>query len=245
MKLRSILLWFASVTLTATASAGPPVSLKRPDLPSLLPLLTGGSTDAFAGALRGFLVRSMPDPLYEASPNWGNTSRVARGVTWHGVRPEVTYSPKNDGKWRHIKVTAINPADNLVFDIRDMQQPEMGRVTFTVFTAFDARIEYDQQTWTGGVKIYDGSARAHFRVKATLQCEATFRFDGGNSLLPEAVFRLHVVHSEVGYEHFVTEHAVGVGGEAAKVLGDAIKGGLDKWHPGLERNLFAKANAAI
>src|SRR5208283_4368026 len=88
-------------------------------------------------------------------------------------------------------------------------------------------------------------ARARFHVKATLSCEAIFRVESGSLLLPEAVLRLHVVHADVGYDRFVMEHVAGVGGEAAKVLGDAIKGSLDKWHPGLEREMLAKANKAI
>jgi len=222
-----------------------PTPPNRPDASTLLPLLSAGSPDALAGTIRGILIQSMPNPLYENWPNWGNTSRVARGVKWKGITPELIYIPKNDGKWRHLKVTADNPAQSLVFDIREMQQPELGRMTFTVFLAFDANLVYDQQNWEGGIKLYDGSARARFHVKATLSCEAIFRVESGSLLLPEAVLRLHVVHADVGYDRFVMEHVAGVGGEAAKILGDAIKGGMHKWHPSLEHDLLAKANKAI
>jgi hypothetical protein len=239
-----------SLTLVTQASrADPPAPGKRPDLSRLLPVLTGGSTDALAGSIRGYLVRSLPDPLYEARPGWGHTRLVLRGVKWkgHGLRvhPEPIRIPKNDGVWRHIRVRAENPADTLIFDIRELQQAEPGRITFTVFLSFDARVGYEQQNWESGIRLYSGEARARFRVKATLRCEATFRLVQGSLLLPDAVFRLRVAQAEVSYDNFVMEHMAGLGGEAAKVLGDAIRGGMRKWDPDLERELLARANAAI
>jgi hypothetical protein len=78
-----------------------------------------------------------------------------------------------------------------------------------------------------------------------LQCEANMRLDPGAALLPEAVFRLRVVQSQLSYDNFVTEHIAGIGGDMADVLGDAVRNGMKKWHPSLERDLLAKANASI
>jgi hypothetical protein len=63
--------------------------------------------------------------------------------------------------------------------------------------------------------------------------------------LPEAVVQLHVKQARVGYEHLVFDHIAGLGGETAKVLGDAIHGGLREWRPSLEHHLLSKAEAAI
>ena len=127
----------------------------------------------------------------------------------------------------------------------DVRNPEAGRFTFTVFLSFDARVEYEQQNWASGVRLYSGSARARFRVKATLNCEATYRLEAGQSWLPDAIFRLRVAKSSIGYDNFVTEHAGGVGGEAARVLGDAIRGGLASGTRPWRRELLGRANAAI
>ncbi len=239
--LYGVLAWILAAGV-GLASAQTP---KRPDAATLLPLLTGTSTDSLAGALRGVLLQSMPSTLYEASPNWGNTRHVARGLKWNGVVPELKYVRRNDGKWRRIRVEAEHPADTLVFDLREVSYPETGRMIFTLFLSMDARLLYDQQNWEGGLKLYEGSAAARFRIRATLHCEAAARVETGALLMPEAVFRLRVLKADVGYDNFVMEHTAGVGGEAAKVLGDAIKGGIHKWHPDLETNLLAKANAAI
>jgi hypothetical protein len=155
------------------------------------------------------------------------------------------YKRKNDGKWRHIRVNALAPAETLILDIRDVQSPEAGRFTFTVFLALDVRVEYEQQNWESGIRLYSGSSRARFRARATLHCEATYRLEPGKRFVPDAVFRLRVVKADVRYDNFVMEHVAGVGGEAAQILGDAVRGGLHKWHPGLERGLLARANAAI
>ena len=63
-------------------------------------------------------------PLYEAAPNWGHQSERS-GVHWRGPRGReihIDSGPglKNDGVWRRLRVTAPNPADTLVFDLRDV-----------------------------------------------------------------------------------------------------------------------------
>jgi hypothetical protein len=205
---------------------------KRPDAGSVLPLLNNGTPDALAGALRGVLIRSLPNPLYESSPGWGHTKQ--------GLR-----KGKKQGVWRKIRVWAENPADNLVFDIRDVGSPEPGRLLFTTFIALDGRVEMHQQRWEAGIRLFDGTFRARFRTKLTLHCEATARLEANGLLLPDPVFRLRVVQSRLQVENVVVEHIAGVGGEAAKIVGDLVKGSLNQWDPDLERNLLAKGEAAI
>jgi len=216
----------------APATAGPP-SLGKIDTSGLLPALAGGSTDALAGAIRGYLVKNLPDPIYESWPDWGRQQKNLRGKL------------KNDGRWKHIKVNVVTPADTLVFDIRNVQNPEPGRVTFAVALSFDVRGEYEVQVWEAGIRVRSSSIRARCRVHALLQCEATLRLEPGAALLPEAVFRLRVVQSSLSYDNFVTEHIAGVGGDLADFLGDTVRNGLKKWHPSLERDLLARANASI
>jgi hypothetical protein len=115
---------------------------------------------------------------------------------------------------------------------------------FTALLAADADVVLDRQTWKQGVRFYSGSVRARLRVQLALRCEAVTRIEGGK-LLPEAVFRLRVLQAEVGYNNFVVEHIAGVGGDAAKVLGETAHATLQRLRPSLERRLLEKANAAI
>ncbi len=169
-------------------------------------------------------------------------------MKWRGevapLRPEVQRGPKNDGTWRHIRVTAGNLNDSLDLRIRDIRHHEEGRTTFDVFLAFDARLDFTQQNWKAGMKLYDGSVRARFRVLLTLGCELTSRVESGK-LLPEALIRVRVTRADLRYENLVVEHIAGVGGEVAQMLGKAIHEGMRQWRPSVERDLLAKGNAAL
>jgi hypothetical protein len=223
-------------------------SIKLPP-PNPVALLSPANPDALAGALRGYLAHNLPPTLYEASPGWGHTARVANGLHWTGkhlpLQPHLKYADKNDGDWRKVRVTAENPADTLLLDIRNLQQPELGRVTFDLFLSLDARVDYEHQKWESGVRIYSVGAQGTLRVKALLSCEATTRLEPGSQLLPDAVFRLHVTQAQLSYDNLVVKHIAGVGGEAAKLIGDSLKGGLHQWRPSWEKEMLAKADAAV
>ncbi|HZY86680.1 MAG TPA: hypothetical protein VFE78_17730 [Gemmataceae bacterium] len=203
---------------------------------------------ALAGSLRGLLIESIPTPLYEDTSHWGKQSLVAGRTRWRGkglqIHPEVEQVLKNDGRWWKVRVTAAQPAQSLALDVRDVQRPEPGRMLFTALLATDADVVFDRQTWKQGVRFYSGSTRARLRVKLALRCEAVTRIEGGK-LLPEAVFRLRVLQADVGYDNFVVEHIAGVGGDAAKLMGEAAHGALRRLRPSLERRLLDKANTAI
>jgi len=78
-----------------------------------------------------------------------------------------------------------------------------------------------------------------------MRCEAVTRLEPNGTPLPDALFRLRVLQSDLSYDNFVVERVAGVGGEAAKVLGDTARGSLKQWRPSLEHDLLARANAAI
>src|SRR5436305_15268048 len=105
--------WLSIVLLTTLAL--PLRGLESPPLPGL----NGAPKDELAGALRGLLLKNLPDPLYEAAPNWGHQSEGRRFSPLRGRQVEMTHEPRNDGVWRKIRVEAVNPAESLVFDIRD------------------------------------------------------------------------------------------------------------------------------
>lgn len=230
------------------SSSGPPAPVKTIDARSILAVLGGGSVDALAGSLRGFLVKAMPSPLYEDTRNWGKQKSVSE-IKWRGkgihVHPEKIRVMKNDGRWWKVRVTADRLRDTLVFDLRDALLVGPGRMTFTAFASFDTHVEYDRQIWHAGRRTYSGSIRARLRVRLTLHCEATAQLAGSGCLLPDAAFRLRVLQAEAGYDNFVVEHIAGLGGEAAKLLGDAARGSIKHWRPSMERELLAKVNAAI
>ena len=217
--------WLANAGI---AGAAPP----RPDPASLAPVLAGASKDSLTGSLRGYLLQALPNPLVETDP--GKAHKTGK-----------THGSRKQGIWRKVRITAVSPADNLVLDLRDVRSPESGKLTFGVFLALDTRIDYNRQLWEAGIKLYDGSVRARARLKVTLDCEATTRLETNGLPLPEAVFRLHVTQANVQLENVVVEHIAGVGGDAAKAIGDSLRASLRRLYPSLERKLLAKAEAAI
>lgn len=195
--------------------------------------------------LRGAMIQFMPRTLHESSPGWGDTKRVVNGVKWHGLRPERLYDEKNDGAWRKLRVTAENLPQTLVFNVHNLERPEPGKAAFDAFIAFDVRVDFQQQNWESGIKLYDGSAVVRFRVLLALKCEATTRLEKTKNLLPDLVLRLRVLDANLHYDNFKLEHVAGVGGDAAELIGDTGRWVIRRVKPNLERDLLTKANTAI
>src|SRR5262249_23502587 len=171
--------------------------------------------DALSGNLRGLLLKYAPTTLYEASPGWGDTDPVVRGIRWSGkylpLRPHLMYSDKNDGVWRKVRVTAEKLPNTLIFHLPNVRNPDPGRLTFDVFISFDAKLHYEQQNWENGHRLYSGSARVRFRPQLLLNCECVTRLEPSGTLVPDAVFRLRVLKADLRYDNFVTEHVAGLG----------------------------------
>jgi hypothetical protein len=201
-----------------------------------------------AGLLRNYLIQHLPQS-YEKTYGWGHTKSVATGIKWTGKgldsQAHVSHGERNDGVWRKVRMRALDPAHTLTLDIRNIRQAETGRTTFDLLLAFDARVEYERQHWKAGVRLSSTSARARLHVKVALACEVSYDVDWQQKLLPEMVFRLHVARASLSYDGFVMEHVPGIGGDAAKAIGDAMLEAVRQWHPSLERKLLARANAAI
>lgn len=215
--------------------------------PAQVPLLPGSARDQLSGELRAMLIKNLPDPLYEASPNWGRQSD-SRRLHWRGklrdLHLETMHEPRNDGVWRKIRVNAVNPADTLVLDVRRIEPKEGGGIEFQLFVAMDVAFDVVQQRWVSGIKLLDTSARGRARARITIDCEAASHLDSAK-LLPELVIDLKVTKADLHYDNFKLDHIAGLGGEAAQIIGEAGPALIRQWKPSIERDLLAKANAAI
>jgi hypothetical protein len=140
----------------------------------------------------------------------------------------------------------VNPAQTLTLALSDVVAPEPGRMTFNAQVGVDCTLKFEQQLWRGGTRLYSGETRGRCRTAVLLACEVTSRTETkpGN-LLPDMVFRMRVTDAHLTYENLVIEHTAGVGGDAAKLFGEAIIDTVKRLKPDLERDLQAKANAAV
>ncbi len=211
--------------------------------PAQIPGLSPSAKDELAGNLRAMLLKHMPVPLHESAPNWGH-QELAKRLTIYDSRFKVKKELKNDGRWRKVRVEAIRPADTLVLDLRELKNPEPGRLTFKLFASLDVLANFQEQRWESGVKFLDFKARAKSRVRVLLDCEVLSRFEPAG-LLPDLVLTFKVTKADLGYENLKFEHLAGVGGEAAELLGEAGHKLLRQWKPAFERALIERGEAAI
>jgi hypothetical protein len=202
-----------------------------------------------AGSLRSFLLPHIPDPLYEKRDNWNHTIEATSRIGWQGqgleTKPKIVKSQKNHGIWKHVTISSPNAAQSLQVNVQNVQQPEPGRTTFDVILVLPANVEYEQQNWERGLKLFSGKVRARLRVSLNLSCELTTRLEPGKVLLPDMIVRLRVLHSTTAYDQLVVEHLPGFGGQTAKILGEIIVENMKRWHPSVERNLMDRLNVAI
>ena len=110
----------------------------------------------------------------------------------------------------------------------------------------DCDLQFERQVWRNGLRLYSGETRGRCRVAVLLKCEATSRTEPKpGSYIPDLVFRVKVNEAQLFYENLVIEHTAGLGGDAAKILGELAVDTVKKARPELERELLNKANAAI
>jgi hypothetical protein len=204
-----------------------------------------GGLESLGATLKPILAGALPPVLYEKQVDWGRQTPTASGLEWHGLRPRITKAPRNDGIWRNLRVTAQDSQRTLELRLSDLRTVAPDRQTFKVFLAFQAGVEYEQQNWERGLRLYSSSAEARLRLKLVLECENTLRLEETKTLLPDFIFRLRIVKAEVSYDNLVVEHIAGIGGSGARLMGEAVRSSLKQWKPSLERDLLARANAAI
>ena len=106
----------------------------------------------------------------------------------------------------------------------DLRKVDAERQRFRVYLSFAATVDFEQQIWESGVRLYSGSTKARVRLQAWLDVENTIRIEKGKSFLPDMVIRFRVIDAKLAYRDFVVEHTAGVGGTAARVIGEAIEG---------------------
>jgi hypothetical protein len=223
--LAASLLWWPIATLQAS----------EPDLSSL------------AKALRPIVLDALPKPLYEKEENWGHTAPAFDHVQWRRLRsPQIVKTEKNEGTWKKTLVTARDPDNTLEIRFSDLKMAAPDKQTLKAFLALEINVKYEEQVWEKGIKVFEERPEARLRVKADLDIETIMRLETNpKSFLPDTVFRLRVTKAEVSYDNLVAEHIAGIGGTGARLVGEGLRSALKQWKPSIEKNLLARADAAV
>lgn len=195
--------------------------------------------------MKPHLADAVPAILVEQSRNWGKTSMVPHAIHWRGLRPEVRKTPRNDGHWTKIKITPRYLPSTLGFSISEPRRVDGDRQNFGVFVTFLTNIEFEQQLWESGVRLFSGSTRARCRLMLWMDVENTVRLDSSKDFVPDLVVRLRVTKAKLECNDFVVEHTAGVGGSTARVLGEGLEGLVKEVQPDLERRLLDRAGIAL
>jgi hypothetical protein len=207
---------------------------------------TGAPSLAELGELlKPHLVAMVPPVLYERSRNWGKTSNVPNAIHWHGLRPEIHKTPRNDGTWQKVRILPRDLPQSLELRLLDLRRVDKERQAFRVYLSFAATVEFEQQVWESGVRLYSGRTRARMRVTAWLDVENTVRLDTTKSFVPDLVVRFKVTGAKLSVHDVIVEHTAGVGGSAARLLGEALEGIVKEIEPGLERRVLDRAAASL
>src|SRR5215471_9892752 len=108
------------------------------------PAADASSPQQLAANLRALLAQNIPSTLYEARPGWGRTTQIPNGLRWSGrgvhVHPEVSHGDRNDGTWKHVRITTDRLADSLVVDIRNIRPGATDQKLFDLFLSFDVQV---------------------------------------------------------------------------------------------------------
>ncbi len=199
--------------------------------------------------IRSMATAALPSPLIDQKLNWGRQKMVANGITWEKdgffLKPKTQEKLKNDGTWRKVKVEAVDPEKNLTVQVLNLKNPEKGKLTFDVLVTLPVKIQFEQQIWKAGLRLYSGETRAKCRPILGLRCESTSKVVKTGSLLPDVTFRLRVLDAKLSYDQFKVEHTAGLGGEAAEIIGNALHDTITQAKPSLEKNMLERANKAI
>ncbi len=240
---------FAACVSAPAASAQ--ILLKAPPPAPSPPLVRAQPPESVAAAevrelektLRDLLLKNLPEPIVKSASGWGKQQDVVVGGRLKGMPIKEL---RNDGTWRRMSVSASNPAQTLAIGITDAIYPDPGRLTFTAMIGLDCRLKFEQQLWQNGLRLYSGETRGRCRAALLLKCEVVSRTEKKpGSLLPDVVFRVRATEAQLFYQDVVIEHTAGIGGDGAKLLGEATLYTLKHAKPDVERDLLTKANAAI
>lgn len=210
--------------------------------PKVIPL---EKVSQFQKALEATVFSALPTPLYEGKSHWGDTTDAVNGIKWK-PKPELQYGQKNHGTWRKYRVTLQTPAnEHLKLDIHDMKNVGNNTLRFELLIQADVEFDITQQNWNFGVKLFDGSARGSAKVRLRLICESKLVIEPSGSYLPTIRYRLRVTESTASYDDLKFKHVPGLGGSAAKIIGEWTVDAMNQLKPSIERKLIDKLTQKV
>jgi hypothetical protein len=228
-----------ALTLSLTAAAAEP-DATTPDAKALTALL------------QPMMVKSLKSPALDTKHNWGHQKEVVTGLhlAREGplkLRPVATKELKNDGHWVHFTLDVPDAAHKLFLEISEVTSPQPGTLRFkAALRSKDVHLVIQQQMWKHGVRLLSNETRATCTAAVHLECDVTTRLETKpGHWIPETVVTAKVNKADIYHQNLMVEHTLGVGGDAARLIGEATLKLIQTVKPSLEKDTIAKAEAAI
>lgn len=226
--MRIVLATLLTATLAPTALAQSPKDI-----------LEGG----FSGAVRrGLQTKLAALGRTEWSESWGHTAETWAGKTkveFQGIKSKVVKIMErvNDGEWKKAWVEPQARSFDINFSNfrKSSGKPE---VTFHFDASCQMRGQAEYRKYKAGAQLLSvtGKGRATLHVHVDMR---VYLFEKGTKVGWETT------GVDLKITDVVAEKVGAVGGEAARVLGNAFKAAADKWLPEQQREATAGAKRAI
>lgn len=206
----------------------------------------------FSRLLHKLVVAKAPKYL-EDSAGWGATTPIPEKLRLPGLRVRVRVGDRDElphGTWHKYRVTMMDPARDIVIDVRDFRQtaPRLFRLSLDAQASIQGELELLQ--WQKGLKLADIRARADATVATQMECDIAVTLKT-QTFPPELVLDPKVTDCKLILRDFtlrdVTLARLGraLEGEQARQVGNDFKQYLQQGLTFVEPGAKAQLNDAI
>lgn len=196
--------------------------------------------------VKWLVLKNMP-PDYVDERKWNRQKEVVTGlhVRMDGMRLDTKRKRKmvNHGTWSRFVIEFIDPKNALIVDITKMEFGP-GKVTVQCRVETPLKLFGRLSQWQRDVQLYsfsvDGRARVEMVMDAVVNIQVNpLRFP------PDVEFLPAVTSSQVRLKEFEIDRVSRVGGDAAELLGKAIRKTLEKKVAEYDQKVVEKMNKQI
>jgi hypothetical protein len=194
------------------------------------------------------LVKENLPPTHEDDKNWGQTKKVWNGVRLRreGLRIETERRIRTvkTGTWTRYRIEIVDPEQNLDVQFLRLEPMPDGKVKFEVAVSCPLDVFGRLSQWVRDVQVISISANADAACRLTVTGTVgvkmnVFQFPPDLKLEP----KVEAAHVEL--THYEVQRLSQVRGEFAEILGDGLKGVIDKKLEKFNDKLVDKMNKQI
>lgn len=197
--------------------------------------------------VKWLVLKNLP-PNYQDKRKWNRQKEIVSGldVKMDGLRLDTKRRRKmvNHGAWSRYEIDFVEPAKELVVDITRIEFPDSGLIDIQCRVETPLKLFGRLTQWQRDVQIFSlsvaGRARVELTIDATVQVQV-------NPLVfpPDVEFRPKVTKAHVNLKEFEVDRVSHIGGDAAELVGKAMRKTLEKKLEDYDEKVVEKMNKEI